>query len=497
MGEEVKIVLRTEAQGTGAQKTKEQLDAVTNAGKKAAEATKKSTTLAPARGPAAPSPNRVARGSQATTDRLQQNQAAMEAHYAKIDAEKQASAAAEKKAKPANRQRAAIADAEQNLANARASGAAPDVVRQRETELRERKLTARFMREQGIPEDEATSKAQNLVSTQNAAKQRAADEKASVRDNAAARKAAVSGEREMAKEMRGQVGLRQQLTRDTVMLGRAVAGGGSSAALAGMLGVGGVVGAGVMGAGMLVHEVTKDYMERQGIANRDQASRASDQRNLQISAGWRGTSGQVQSQQFSTEQELFDRGNQRDEIRRRNQRAWYNPLRWLNGETSWEGRREEDENEKNITRLFKLQAAEKKLGHKKFEEEEGGLELDAVRQRSKRTMGGIRAAQVDDMARNGLAEFRRLRAMGASYSEAKEEATLKTENELRDKQIRSASGLVDARAGAGDIAAAARWSMEALPGNREVHAKLETLITTVQKSGHQSVEAQTREDFGK
>ena len=361
----------------------------------------------------------------------------------------------------------------------------------------------RFKREQGIGEEEALAKAGTLVGAQTEFKQKTAEEKTAIRQRAAEEKAAAreraAGEKDATRELREQESLRQKMSRGTVTLGRGMLNGGSLtggvASLAGAAAMGGPATLAVLAAGMAAEEATKDFMERQGIANRDRASRASDQRNLNISAGWRGTSSQVQSQQFGTEQEIFDREHQREEILRRNKRAPWNPLRVF-GATTWEGERERDDNEKNIERLKKRHDAEEKLGHKKFTEEEGGLELDAVRQRSKRTMSGIRAAQVDDLARSGMGEYRRFKAMGATDDQAKEGAMLKTENDLRDRQIASASGLVDARSGAGDIAAAARWAQESMPGLNDLKNVLSQKLDQLHNTTKQGVDESALTPFG-
>lgn len=399
----------------------------------------------------------------------------------------------ESQAAAARRNRALIADAEQDLAQSRASGAAPTVIAQRERELRERKLAARFMREQGVGEEAALGQAQSLVGAQTAAKAVAAEQKA-------AAKAKIEAERNATREMREQETVQKRMGTLTMRLGQAAVTGGSPigafSALAAGAGMAGPVGLAAVAAGTLAVEATQDYRERQGIANRDKASRAGDKRNLDIMSGWRGTSGQVQAQQFSTEQEIFEREQERQEILRRNKREWYNPMR-LFGETTWAGERERDENEKNITRLEERREKEEKLKTEKFPEEEGGLELDSLRQRSQRTLASIRAAKVNDYVRSGMAEARRLGSMGANPNEQREGAMLKVENDLRDQQIQSASGLVDARSGAGDIAAAARWSQMATPTQNDVSAVLGSKLDVLINHSRQQVDAAWKEDFGK
>jgi len=463
MGEEVKIVLRTEAKGDGARVTKEGLDAVTNSGQRAAAATSKAGR--PQGHLATPPPDLNAKLP---------------------EPEKQT------KAEAARRNRAVIADAEADLANARATGAAPTVIAQRERELRERKLAARFMREQNIPEEEALGKASSLVDSQIASKKRNDEEKI-------AAKTRIDAEKKATGEMQEQERISKRLT---MRLG--------SAALS----------AGVVGLEQLLNYQS----EMQGVGLRDTAGRSITQRQMGIMGGWRGTSSEAQAKQFAAEDRIYERQQNRPNLENTVKRGTLDASLTgaaggaalgslilpglgtligaaLGGAAGYAKGRMSG----NVT-LADDKAAQARdeaerdaanaLGQKKFHDEEGGLELDAVRQRSKRTMAGIRAAQVDDLARSGMAEFRRLKSMHASDTEAKEGAMLKTENELRDKQIASASGLVDARAGAGDIAAAARWSQMAMPGREETSAALGSKIDTLIAIARSATEKQDRERHG-
>lgn len=476
MAEEVKIVVRAESQGNGLRETEQQLDRIEAAGKRASRTTSEKT-----------------KGINVTPPDM--SDAGLQKALPK-------DASRTRRTKQLNS--AKTARLEKDLATAQANGN-PEEVAQATRALREQKLAARIMREQGVGAQEAHRQASALVEAQTAAKARGEAEKVAGKTRTAEEKAAAKARLDALKqethETKEQEMVRNRITRSTMLLGREVMAGGSLAGgLGSMATAAGLIGAPVMaavGGGMLVQELTKDYMERQGIANRDRASRATDQRNLGIRSGWRGTASGAQAAQFATEDEIFAREQERQEILQRNKRAWYNPLR-LFGETTWAGERERDENEKNIARLKERRAAEEAQTRQKFETEEGALELDAIRQRSKRTMNGIRAAQVDDAQISYVKKYREFRGKGATDSEADEGARLSVENELRDKQIRAASGLVDARAGASDIAAAARWSQQAVPGWGQVKDGIDALHSTIKNSYDKSAEIATRDTtFGK
>jgi len=451
--EEVKIIFRTEAQGNGAEQTEQKINRVKRAGKSA--------------------PQRL-------TD---------------ADLDKFADKPKPDKAEATRRNRALVADAEQDLAHARASGAAPTVITQRENELRTQKLKSRFMREQGIGEEEALEKAGNLVTSQTAAKARTAEEKAATKNR-------VDGEKAATKEIREQETTLKRIGKGTVNLGQSLMSGGGIAGSMGTLGMllGGTgVGAAALGGGMLIQEITKDYMERQGIALRDKAARAGDKRDIDIRSGWRGTSTDAQSAYFATEQSIFDRQAQRELILQRNKRAWYNPLRYIDGETTWAGRREADENERGLARDLERSPKEKEQAERKFREEEGGMMLDALRQRSKRTIAGQRAAIMDEELQQFTTTFRKFAAMNGSpegLNNAAEAGRLTVQNSLRDRQAHAASGLVDARSGAADIAAVASWAGMTVPSYEDLKDAIDTQ-TEVMKSQHeQDQEARTRKPFG-
>ena len=508
MAEDVKIVLRTEAQGNGAQTTEERLNRVTNAGKRAAEATQKATAVTPAPkakepefDPNRPAPKivdtwaRIPKAAETATpapakptfskEQVEQSQ---QWNHERAKRDEEAIAAAQQKAdapgdpkSPSNRARqinlARAAALETALAQAKVGGD-QDEIAGAEKNLRVHKLAMRFKREQGISSEEALEKAGTLVGAQTAAKQREAAEKA-------ATKARVDGERQATREMVEQERIQKRMTIK--------------------------VGSIAVSAGLAAAEQLFAYQsEMQGVGIHDTAARAINQRQLGILSGSRGTSAQAQAQQWATEDRIAERQQNRPGLEHDIQRNTVNSALtgaaggaalgsiilpgigtlvgaalggaagYVKGRMSGNVTLAEDKAAEQ--RDKDLREKQEKLANHKFETEEGGVELAALRHRSSRTFSGQREAQVDDATRAYLAEYRRLKAAGATGKDehlAHEGASLKVENEWRDKQITAASGLVDARSGAGDIAAAASWSRMAIPGMHEVKSAIEAMHTTV------------------
>ena len=122
------------------------------------------------------------------------------------------------------------------------------------------------------------------------------------------------------------------------------------------------------------------------------------------------------------------------------------------------------------------------LAPKQFMEEEGGLQRDALQQRAKRTLAGNRAAFADDMAQEWLKTYHDIKDKTKDSGIAKEMADTTVQNQLRDKQAQAGAGLVDARSGGAEIAAAAQWATGAFPGMKEVGAKIDILNGTVERN---------------
>jgi hypothetical protein len=285
----------------------------------------------------------------------------------------------------------------------------------------------------------------------------------------------------------GRAGM--QLGMEAAQGGSLSGGIGSMASAIGPAGIAGIAAVGAVAVGTIVEQLTKDYVERQGIALRDQAARKMNAHGLAIGAGWRGTAGQSQAEEFALQQRMAEREANRPELERQGKRNWYNPLRWFGSSQTWEGQRNLDENDKAQKRDAEQLEKQKEQTRKKFHEEEGGIEMDHARHRAERSQSGQRAAFVDEQKKAWLERYRGLRGAGATDAEAAQTAGLEAETRMRDRQVAAGSGLVDARSGAGDIAAAARWAGMSTPGMAEVAAAIGALHGTVRDSSQKAEEA--------
>ena len=317
----------------------------------------------------------------------------------------------------------------------------------------------------------------------------ARDEKARhLRSQRAEDRAAAADERAVKREMHQEGTRRQRFGRAGMQLGMEMAQGGSLQGGISSLGnMGGLKGMGLASVALAVGELVKnlvdDAHERQGIALRSQATQKMNERGLAIGASWRGTSGQVQSEQFATEQRMAERAANRDELSRKGERALYNPLR-LFGKHTWEGKRALDENDEAQKNDANLVEKQKALKRKKFTEEEGGIGLDMLRHRGERTQSGQRAAFMDEYAIKALQTKRRIQTEGGSEAEGTEGAKLEAANSLRERQVAAGASLVNARSGAGDIAAAARWGSMSTPGEAEMVKRLDGVLSRMDVNSH-------------
>lgn len=130
------------------------------------------------------------------------------------------------------------------------------------------------------------------------------------------------------------------------------------------------------------------------------------------------------------------------------------------------------------------------LARKKFMAEEGGLQLDALRQRSKQTMAGQREAFADDMAQQWIQTYRDVYARSKDKDIANEMADLTVKGSIRDRQATAGAGLVDAYTGAGGIAAAASWAQQT-GGWEEVASKIDGLRSSVD-AGNQNAQTENQ-----
>jgi hypothetical protein len=69
---------------------------------------------------------------------------------------------------------------------------------------------------------------------------------------------------------------------------------------------------------------------------------------------------------------------------------------------------------------------------------------------------------------------------------AKEMATLTYQNDLRERQAQAGAGMVSAKSGGAEIAAAARWSMAGTPQGGDIGSKLDSLIGVVNRGNQEA-----------
>lgn len=123
------------------------------------------------------------------------------------------------------------------------------------------------------------------------------------------------------------------------------------------------------------------------------------------------------------------------------------------------------------------------LASRQFNEQEGGLMMDKLRSRSKRSMAGQREAFADEMAEQWLQTYRDVyNKSKGNTAMAQEAGDLTVQNSIRDRQATAGAGLVDAHTGGAGIAAAARWAQQS-GGWHEVAGKIDGLRTSVD-AGH-------------
>lgn len=286
-----------------------------------------------------------------------------------------------------------------------------------------------------------------------------------------------------ARELHAEETQRQRFGRIGMNLGMQAAQGGSLsggigslAAAMGPAGMAGIAAVAAVAVGKIADEVWTDITERKGIALRDQAARRMNTYDRGVMAGVRGTSGQSRSDEVALERQMEERAANRAELERKGERNPWNPLRWFGSKQTFASQRELADNDVAQKRDAGELEKKQQQTRDKFENEEGGLGLDALRQRAKRSMSGQREAFMDDYLAKALGTKRAYEAKGATPEQQNEAAKLEMTNSLRDRQISAGSGLVDARSGAGDIAAAANWARQSTPGEGELVKRFDVMI---------------------
>ena len=405
-----------------------------------------------------------------------------------------------------------------------AVGGAP--VEDKAAQKEERDARAETLREErALARDIAETKRTNARVDAGLNKQFAAEDKAEKRATAAAERqhrktASAEKKQEHAEESQQRKTAaaekkqeHQEETRQSTT-GRMLL-GGRSRMHGGLIG-----GAAVFGIG----EAFTEYTERQGIALRAAAQRAMDVRGLAIAGSWRGSSSKTLAQVQGLDDDIARQEENRPELERKAHAGIFdralsygaagagtgfalsggNPIGAGIGfvagaatgawKSSSEGEREKDEDRKTLEAKKKKRDELEALGKKQVREEDGQIEMDLASHRADRTMSGSRAVVIDEAKKKYLDRYRALRAMNLSDEEAHKTAGVESETAMRDRQIAAGSGLVDARSGAGDIAAAARWAGMSTPGMAEVSTAIGALHETVKGNSQKAEELHNRKD---
>lgn len=203
---------------------------------------------------------------------------------------------------------------------------------------------------------------------------------------------------------------------------------------------------------------------------------------LNRESGVFGSSSALVSTALEAEENANSLKSQRKELEEKARVKWNAPSTWssLIGIKN-AGEKELEVNDQQSIEAGILAASAKKRAAARYEQTYGGLELDTLRNRSKRSLSGQRGAFVDEEAGKAFSKYEEAKRQGAGEDMAKEMATLTYQNDLRDRQANAGAGLVDAKSGGAGIAAAARWSARQMPQGEEIGAKLETLIGVVNR----------------
>ncbi len=258
----------------------------------------------------------------------------------------------------------------------------------------------------------------------------------------------------------------------------------------------------------------------ESLDNRRVATSARNQRQMQILSGVRGSSGQLMAESWAAEDRAAETERQMPQMKTDQK---YDMVRQgltgaavgaavgsmvpvigtalgavigggIGAGSAWlGGRNKQGQATQDIEQDKKLAAEAKERAERRFREVEGGLEMDALRGRSRRSLGGQREAFTADMVAQGLAKYNQARHQGATEEMAKEMAELTVGNALRERQAAAGAGLVDMHSGGAGIAAAARWALESGPQQADITSRLDTLIGVVNRG---QAEAE-REDLSK
>lgn len=242
------------------------------------------------------------------------------------------------------------------------------------------------------------------------------------------------------------------------------------------------VGVGI--ATVLAKEADKDDLQQMSY---DQNRKAAQRAQARM-AGVHGSSGSLMSASLDAKEDSAAREAARPALEKKAALKWYDPASWLNamGLRKSDAQRDLEDSEQARIQSGIMAESNKRQAQGKYLKEEGEIELSFLRNRSKRTAEGQQGAMADEMRGKWLSKYKEAARAGGSDSTAKEMADLTVQNELRDRQAQAGAGLVDARSGGAGIAAAARWSQGAVPGQDQVAAAIASLHQTVSQGNDSS-----------
>ncbi len=236
-------------------------------------------------------------------------------------------------------------------------------------------------------------------------------------------------------------------------------------------------------AGLLAKEQDKDTSQRLKFDE----NRANERFRSQRGWGVFGGSAALMSNSLAAEEDAAKRKAAEPGLKEKARFKWHDPSTWeWGGLRKNAGHREEEENENERIAAGIRAASEKKRAAARYQQTEGGLELETLRGRSKRSLSGQREAFVADEAGKAFAKYEEAKRQGASEDMAKEMATLTYQNDLRERQAQAGARLVSAKSGGAEISAAARWSMAGTPQSGDIGSKLDSLIGVVNRGNQEA-----------
>jgi len=234
-------------------------------------------------------------------------------------------------------------------------------------------------------------------------------------------------------------------------------------------------------ATVIAKEHDKDTAQRLELAER----RSGEAYDLKHISGVYGSAGALMGTKHEAAKDEAQRTAAQPGLAEKAREKWHDPSTWeFFGLRKNAGSREQEMNEENRIAAGARETSAQKRAAARYSQVEGGLELDTLRHRSNRTLEGQRGAFTNELAGKGLSKYLEAKKQGAPEEMAKEMATLTYENKLRDMQAQAGAGLVSARSGGADIAAAARWAAQSTPQAADIGGKMDTLIGVVNRGNN-------------